>query len=96
MIHALPNNGGEIRRYSNKNEVLASNIFDKEFKLNVIHDTKTHVIQVFINDVLKLTTKDNGIPKDGRSWSFKTGVYALDNASPEMTLKVRDITLWKK
>ena len=47
MMHVHPDNNGEIRRYDK--EVIQRNIYNNEFRLNVIHDTKTHVIEVYID-----------------------------------------------
>lgn len=96
MIHAHADKNGQLRRYSNSNEVLADNIYDKEFKLNVIHNANTHMIDIYINDVKKMSVKDNGNSKEKEGYWFKTGVYSLDDGSKTMVLKVRDITLWQK
>jgi hypothetical protein len=78
MMHVHPENNGEIRRYSGT--VIEKNIYDREFKLNVIHDTKTHMIDVYINNSKKMSVKDNGWPTEG-FWYFKTGVYEQKGAS---------------
>ena len=70
-------------------------MYDKEFKLNVIHDTGSHMITVFINDQKKLSIKDNGASKEG-FYYFKTGVYAQGGASSTMEIMVRTISLWQK
>jgi hypothetical protein len=61
----------------------------------VIHNTATHEVKVYINDKLKLSTQDRGLPAEG-FWYFKTGVYMQDGGSSTMQLKVRDLSIWKK
>ena len=56
MLHAFNQNGGTLKRYD---------MYDKEFKLNVIHDTSSHMITVLINDQKKLSVKDNGVSQLG-------------------------------
>ena len=48
LLHVYGNNNGELRR--SEKQVIASNIYDKEFKLNVIHDADHHTIKVYINN----------------------------------------------
>ena len=93
MLHVHPENGGTLRRYTG--DEIARNVYGKEFQLNVQHNTATHMVDVFINGAKKLSAKDNGDPKEG-FYYFKTGVYAQEGASPVMTSKVRNISLWKK
>ena len=94
MMRVFNENGGTVKHYGT--EVLASGIYDKEFKYNVIHDTPSHKVHVYINDKLVLTTEDGGYPSEG-FWYFKTGVYMQkEDASYLMQVKVRDITLWRK
>ena len=93
MLHAFNQNGGTLKRYDS--EIIATNMYDKEFKLNVIHDTSSHMITVLINDQKKLSVKDNGVSQLG-FYYFKTGVYAQGGASSFMQAKVRNISLWQK
>jgi hypothetical protein len=72
MMRVFDENGGTLKHY--RTEVLASGIYDTEFKYNIIHNTNTHRIKVYINDNLKLDTEDGGFPSIGH-WYFKTGVY---------------------
>ncbi len=79
MMRVFDENGGTVKHY--RTEVLASGIYDTEFKYNIIHDTNNHRIKVYINDKLKLETEDGGFPSIGH-WYFKTGVYMQgDDAS---------------
>lgn len=67
-------------------------IYGKWFHLNVTHDVATHVIQIFINDKLMMTTRDNG----GKSWYFKCGVYGQDGMSHKMEAYFRNIKIYGK
>ena len=93
MLHVFNENGGTLKRYDS--ELIETNIYNREFQLNVMHNTATHEIKVYINGKLKLTTKDNGFPQEG-FWYFKTGVYAQGGASEFMEVYVRDVTVWQK
>jgi hypothetical protein len=79
---------GDLKRY--ENETLLKNIYNKWFHLNVIHDTGTHEIEIFVNGQPALTTKDNG----GTEWHFKCGVYAQPRPSPEMEVYCRNIRIY--
>ncbi|XP_008232245.1 PREDICTED: citrate-binding protein-like [Prunus mume] len=57
--------------------VLVPNIYDKWFKLNVIHDVEAAKVKVYIDGCLKLEADGRG----GTSHAFKCGVYAQHNDS---------------
>ncbi|CAN1301457.1 Citrate-binding protein [Linum perenne] len=58
-----------------KRDVLLTNIYDKWFSLNVIHDVENSKLNVYIDGKLKLETNGRG----GISHNFKCGVYAQSN-----------------
>ena len=79
---------GSLKRY--EDETLLMNVYNKWFHLNVIHDTSTHEIDIFVNGQHALTTKDNG----GTEWHFKCGVYAQSHPSPKMEIFCRNIRIY--
>jgi len=81
---------GSLKRYDE--ETLLTNVYDKWFHLNVIHDAGTHEIQIFIDGKLALITKDFG----GGDWHFKCGVYAQKNPSPEMEVYCRNVRIYRQ
>lgn len=82
---------GELRYYSGN--LIESGMYDKWFKVNLIHDVDKGQVTVFINDVKKFQTRDRG-PGD---LYFKCGVYAaLSNISYYMESRWRDIKIYKK
>lgn len=82
---------GELRYYSG--DLIASNMYDKWFKVNLIHDVDEGKVTVFIDNEQKFETKDRG-PGD---LYFKCGVYAAPkNISYYMESRWRDIKIYKK
>ncbi|XP_057446054.1 citrate-binding protein-like [Lotus japonicus] len=79
-------------RYYSK-DLVAENLYDKWFRLNIIHDVCGGTVTVFINGEKKFHTKDHG-PGD---LYFKCGVYAApSNISYYMESRWRDIKIYKK
>ncbi|XP_057446053.1 citrate-binding protein-like [Lotus japonicus] len=82
---------GDMRYYSTS--LVAENLYDKWFRLNIIHDVNGGIVTVFINGEKKFQTHDQG-PGD---LYFKCGVYAApDDISHYMESRWRDIKLYKK
>ncbi|XP_044469668.1 citrate-binding protein-like [Mangifera indica] len=71
--------------------VIVSNICNRWFKLNVIHDVDKSKVKVFINGILKYVAPGRG----GTSHS-KFGVYAQDDASYYMESRWKNIKILKK
>lgn len=72
-------------------EVVEDNIYDRWFKVNVIHDTGAHKIKVFIDEALKLIVSDGG-----RSLHyFKFGVYTQEGSSNYMESRWKGIKVLK-
>ncbi|XP_077232187.1 citrate-binding protein-like [Tasmannia lanceolata] len=67
-------------------------IYDRWFRLNVIHDVGAGEVWVFIDGVLKLKAPDHG----GASHYFKCGVYAQDKDSNYMESHWKGIKVLKK
>ncbi|PRQ49240.1 putative concanavalin A-like lectin/glucanase domain-containing protein [Rosa chinensis] len=55
--------------------VLVTNIYDKWFKINVVHDVDAAKVRVYIDGCLKIEANGRG----GTSHAFKCGVYAQMN-----------------
>lgn len=82
---------GDVRYY--KYDLVASDLYDKWFRVNIIHNVDKGKIKVFIDGVEKFVVKDQG-PGD---LYFKFGVYAAPaNSSNYMESRWKDIKLYKK
>ncbi|KAL3504489.1 hypothetical protein ACH5RR_034330 [Cinchona calisaya] len=82
---------GDMKYY--KFQVVDTNLYDKWFRLNVIHNVDEGKIIVFIDGVQKFEINDQG-PGD---LYFKCGVYAAPaNSSNYMESRWRDIKIYKK
>ncbi|HTD23767.1 MAG TPA: polysaccharide lyase family 7 protein [Terriglobales bacterium] len=90
MLFFEVSNGGSLHLYSGTQ--LASNLYNKWFHLNVIHDTKTGLMTVYINGTLVLTRHDNG----AGDFYMKTGVYAQNGETKKMEVFIKNLTLWSK
>ncbi|ERN12999.1 citrate-binding protein [Amborella trichopoda] len=80
---------GQLMYYGS--QLLASHIYDRWFKLNVIHDMITHSVIVLVDGVQNLEVKDQG----GSSHYFKFGVYGANNESYYMESWWKDIKIFK-
>ncbi|KAI4348092.1 hypothetical protein L6164_008854 [Bauhinia variegata] len=82
---------GNMRYYSG--DLVAEDLYDKWFRLNIIHDVDGGKVSVFINGEKKFEVKDQG-PGD---LYFKCGVYAAPkDISYYMESRWRDIKIYKK
>ncbi|XP_058081984.1 citrate-binding protein-like isoform X1 [Magnolia sinica] len=72
--------------------VLVPYIYDRWFRLNVIHDVGRKKVSIFIDGVLKLTVDDHG----AASHNFHCGVYAQNDRSYYMESRWKDIRVLKK
>ncbi|KAL0365975.1 UNVERIFIED_CONTAM: Citrate-binding protein [Sesamum radiatum] len=83
--------GGDMRYYSG--QVMATDLYDKWFRINLIHDVDGGNVTVFLDGAQVFTTGDHG-PGD---LYFKCGVYAApENISYYMESRWRDIKIYKK
>ncbi|KAI4365496.1 hypothetical protein MLD38_021476 [Melastoma candidum] len=71
---------------------LVHNIYNRWFKLNVIHDVKASDIKVYVDGDLKYIAPGQG----GTFHYFKFGVYAQNNASYYMESRWTGIRILKK
>ncbi|KAK9991226.1 hypothetical protein SO802_026211 [Lithocarpus litseifolius] len=72
--------------------VLAPNIYDRWFLLNVIHDVDASDVKVYIDGVLKYEAAGHG----EKTHYFKCGVYAERNDSYDMESRWKEIKFFKK
>ncbi|XP_016483757.1 citrate-binding protein-like [Nicotiana tabacum] len=68
------------------------NIYNRWFRLNVIHDVGASKLKVYINGNLKYEASGRG----GDHHYFKFGVYGQDNESDRMESRWRGIKLFRK
>ncbi|GLJ48407.1 hypothetical protein SUGI_1021770, partial [Cryptomeria japonica] len=81
---------GNLRRYHD--QLVTTDVFDRWFHLNVIHDTDQRKAYVFIDGKETLAVNVSG----GDSYYFKCGVYANTNSSFCMEARWKNIKLWSK
>lgn len=82
-----------MRYYSFSDRIVARDLYDKWFRVNLIHDVDVGKVTVYIDGEEKFKTKDQG-PGD---LYFKCGVYAAPaNISYYMESRWRDIKIYKK
>ncbi|KAK3004957.1 hypothetical protein RJ639_019300 [Escallonia herrerae] len=81
---------GSLMYYREK--VLDPCIYDRWFRLNVIHDADAAKVKVFIDGYLKLEAAGRG----GTSHTFKCGVYAQNNDSFIMESRWKNIKILRK
>ncbi|KAK3021220.1 hypothetical protein RJ639_045121 [Escallonia herrerae] len=82
---------GDMKYY--KFDVVATDMCDKWFRLNVIHNADEGKVTVFIDGVQKFVVNDRG-PGDHY---FKFGAYApLANSSNHMESRWKEIKIYKK
>ncbi|KAK2998933.1 hypothetical protein RJ639_023872 [Escallonia herrerae] len=75
-----------------REKVLDPYIYDRWFRLNVIHDADAAKVKVFIDGYLKLEAAGRG----GTSHTFKCGVYAQNNDSFIMESRWKNVKILRK
>ncbi|KAL5098866.1 hypothetical protein RYX36_003193 [Vicia faba] len=78
--------------YYNSPHVLSQNIYNRWFKVNVIHDVDTNNVKVYIDGVLKR----DGAGLGAATHYFKFGVYVQNDHSNRMESLWKDIKVFKK
>lgn len=78
-----------MRYYSN--QLVDTDLYDKWFRVNLIHNVDGGKLTVFIDGVQKFETKDQG-PGD---LYFKCGVYAAPNNISERHQNIQKVTFKK-
>ncbi|GLJ48412.1 hypothetical protein SUGI_1021830 [Cryptomeria japonica] len=81
---------GQLKHY--KDEVLASDVYDRWIHLNVIHDADEGKVHVFIDGEEKIVADDRG----RATHYFKCGVYTQDNSSHFTESRWKNIKIWTK
>ncbi|KAL6641836.1 hypothetical protein ACP70R_020017 [Stipagrostis hirtigluma subsp. patula] len=84
--------GGRLLYYHDEARVVDGDIYDRWFKLNVIHDADAAELTVFIDGEERLAVAGRG----GHSYYFKVGVYTQTNSSYKMESRWRDIKVFSK
>jgi hypothetical protein len=88
MLHVY---NGTLRHYSG--EAVEDRIYDRWFRLNVVHDVGASTVAVYVDGHRKFGT--SVIPSD--SYYFKFGVYMQHHdVSPLMESRWRNITVYTK
>ncbi|KAL3721556.1 hypothetical protein ACJRO7_033970 [Eucalyptus globulus] len=75
-----------------RSTVLIDKIYDKWFRVNVVHDADASKVKVYIDGYLKLEADGRG----GTSHAFKCGVYYQEGDSFCMESRWRGIKVLKK
>lgn len=76
-----------------RSPVLLQNMYNKWFRLNVIHDVGSSNVMVYIDGVLKYDR--SGDPGDATHY-FKFGVYTQNDPSHYMESRWKDIKVFTK
>jgi hypothetical protein len=87
MLHVID---GALRYYDR--QVVEDNIYNRWFKLNVVHDVEASKLTVFIDGEEKLHVSGRG----GDSHYFKFGVYAQKHDSRLMESRWKGVRILKK
>lgn len=89
MAFWFTNNGGSVHDYSGA--ILATNLANRWFQLNVDHNVVTRTIRVWINQKLVWTQQDNG----AGDFYMKDGVYEQNhNPTLQMDTYLTNILMW--
>ncbi|XVE86609.1 hypothetical protein DITRI_Ditri18aG0047700 [Diplodiscus trichospermus] len=78
--------------YYRAGPVVLENIYERWFRVNVIHDVNASKLQVYIDGVLKVEPPGHG----GTNHYFKFGVYAQSDSSDCMECRWKSIKVLKK
>jgi hypothetical protein len=87
MLHVYD---GALRYYDR--QVVEDGIYDRWFRLNVVHDVGASTVTVYVDGVEKLRAPGRG----GDSHYFKFGVYAQRHASSCMESRWKNVRMFKK
>ncbi|KAF0888442.1 hypothetical protein E2562_014253 [Oryza meyeriana var. granulata] len=87
MLHVYD---GELRYYHR--QVVEGNIYDRWFRLNVVHEVDASKLTVFVDGQQRLRVAGHG----GDSQYFKFGVYAQRQPSSRMESRWRGIKILRK
>lgn len=89
MVFWFTNSGGSVRYYSGT--VLATNLANKWFQLNVDHNVVTHTLRAWVDKKLVYTGQDNG----ATDFYMKDGVYEQNHGPTlQMDTSLTNILMW--
>ena len=89
MLHVY---GGRLMYYHDEARVVDASIYDRWFRLNVVHDVGTGALTVFVDDEERLAVAGHG----GYRHYFKFGVYTQVGPSHYMESRWRDVKVYTK
>lgn len=75
-----------------RQSIVVPNIYNRWFRVNVVHDVDRARVKVYIDGHLKLKVAGRG----GTSYYFKCGVYAQNNESSCMESQWKNINVYKQ
>ncbi|KAF8657863.1 hypothetical protein HU200_059673 [Digitaria exilis] len=84
MLHVY---GGRLMYYDDETWVVDGDIYDRWFRLNVVHDVDAGALAVFVDGEERLAVAGHG----GLRHYFKFGVYTQTNPSHYMESRWRDV-----
>ncbi|KAE8816330.1 Citrate-binding protein [Hordeum vulgare] len=87
MLHVYD---GALRYYDR--QLVEDDVYDRWFRLNVVHDVRASTLTVYIDGKQKLHVHGRG----GDSHYFKFGVYAQNHASRRMESRWKGVRILKK
>ncbi|KAL6906126.1 hypothetical protein ACP4OV_003727 [Aristida adscensionis] len=89
MLHVYD---GRLMYYQDETRVVDANIYDRWFKLNVIHDVEAEMLAVFIDGEQRLVVAGRG------RWRhyYKFGVYTQTNPSHYMESRWKGVKVYTK
>uniref|UniRef100_M8B2Z0 Alginate lyase 2 domain-containing protein n=1 Tax=Aegilops tauschii TaxID=37682 RepID=M8B2Z0_AEGTA len=89
MLHVY---GGRLVYYNDEAKVVDDHIYDRWFRLNVVHDVQASALTVFIDGDKRLVVPGYG----GDLHYFKFGVYTQTDPSHYMESRWRDVKVYTK
>jgi hypothetical protein len=89
MLHVY---GGRLVYYRDETKVVDGDIYDRWFRLNVVHDVEASALTVFVDGQQRLTVPGYG----GHRHYFKFGVYTQTDPSHYMESRWRDVKVYTK
>ncbi|PAN16152.1 hypothetical protein PAHAL_3G040200 [Panicum hallii] len=89
MLHVY---GGQLMYYHDEARVVDGDIYDRWFRLNVVHDVDAGMLTVFIDGEERLAVAGHG----GYRHYYKFGVYTQTDPSHYMESRWRDVKVYTK
>ncbi|CAL4911448.1 unnamed protein product [Urochloa decumbens] len=89
MLHVY---GGRLMYYHDEARVVDGDIYDRWFRLNVVHDVEAGMLTVYVDGEKRLAVAGHG----GCRHYFKFGVYTQTDPSHYMESRWRDVKVYIK